>query len=316
MQIGRRAVGDRTMGHGETRYAAAGGSAQQRHIEGLPLGTRGGLAVAAQLSARCRVRAHRASRVAGGRLGQPDGAARVLQRPERRARVQRRARSSSTSGGARGCACRRARTASASRSSTSSAAPASTSSTPARSRSAAPSRASSSAGRTTRAAPATRRAAARSSSASLPPRPRKRRAPAEILTRLATRAYRRPVPTADGDEVQLLLEFYRLGRQEGGDFEAASSTRCRGCSSIRTSSIGSSVSPPTSRSAASTRSATSSSPRGSSFFLWSSIPDDELLAVAAAGELHEPDVARGTSRAAARRTNARSASSKTSPASG
>ena len=45
MQIGRRAVGDRTMGHGETRYAAAGGSAQQQHIEGLPLGTRGGLAV-------------------------------------------------------------------------------------------------------------------------------------------------------------------------------------------------------------------------------------------------------------------------------
>ena len=45
MQIGRRAVGDRTMGHGETRYAAAGGSAQQRHVEGLPLGTRGGLAV-------------------------------------------------------------------------------------------------------------------------------------------------------------------------------------------------------------------------------------------------------------------------------
>jgi hypothetical protein len=41
MQIGRRAVGDRTMGHGETRYAAAGGAAQRRHIEGLPLGTRG-----------------------------------------------------------------------------------------------------------------------------------------------------------------------------------------------------------------------------------------------------------------------------------
>ena len=45
MQIGRRAVGDRTMGNGETRYAAAGGAAQRRHLEGLPLGTRGGLAV-------------------------------------------------------------------------------------------------------------------------------------------------------------------------------------------------------------------------------------------------------------------------------
>src|SRR5262249_17616922 len=45
MQISRRAVGDLSMGHSETRYAAAAGSAQQHHVEGLPLGTRGGLAV-------------------------------------------------------------------------------------------------------------------------------------------------------------------------------------------------------------------------------------------------------------------------------
>jgi hypothetical protein len=45
MQISRRAVGDLSMGHSETRYAAPAGSAQQRHIEGLPLGTRGGVAV-------------------------------------------------------------------------------------------------------------------------------------------------------------------------------------------------------------------------------------------------------------------------------
>ncbi len=45
MQIGRRAVGDRTMGHGEARYTAVPGPAQRAPIEGLPLGTRGGLAV-------------------------------------------------------------------------------------------------------------------------------------------------------------------------------------------------------------------------------------------------------------------------------
>ena len=45
MQISRRAVGDLSMGHSEVRYAATGGSAQRRHIEGLPLGTRGGIAV-------------------------------------------------------------------------------------------------------------------------------------------------------------------------------------------------------------------------------------------------------------------------------
>jgi hypothetical protein len=43
MQISRRAVGDRTMGHGETRYAATPGAAQRAPIEGLPPGTRGGL---------------------------------------------------------------------------------------------------------------------------------------------------------------------------------------------------------------------------------------------------------------------------------
>ena len=45
MQIGRRAVGDRTMGHGETRYTALLGAAQRAPMDGLPLGTRGGLAV-------------------------------------------------------------------------------------------------------------------------------------------------------------------------------------------------------------------------------------------------------------------------------
>src|SRR5690606_38426561 len=45
MQIGRRAVGDLTMGHGETRYSAAPGRAQRSHVEGLPPGTRGGLAI-------------------------------------------------------------------------------------------------------------------------------------------------------------------------------------------------------------------------------------------------------------------------------
>jgi len=45
MQISRRAVGDSSLGHSEVRYAATGGSAQRHHIEGLPLGTRGGIAV-------------------------------------------------------------------------------------------------------------------------------------------------------------------------------------------------------------------------------------------------------------------------------
>jgi hypothetical protein len=43
MKISRRAVGDRTATPSQTTYAVPGGLSQDRHIEGLPLGTRGGL---------------------------------------------------------------------------------------------------------------------------------------------------------------------------------------------------------------------------------------------------------------------------------
>jgi hypothetical protein len=45
MKIGRRAVGDRTLIPSQVTYAAPGDYAQDRHIEGLPLGTRGGMLI-------------------------------------------------------------------------------------------------------------------------------------------------------------------------------------------------------------------------------------------------------------------------------
>jgi hypothetical protein len=45
MKISRRAVGDRTLTPTQLTYPAPGGLAQDRHIEGLPLGTRGGILV-------------------------------------------------------------------------------------------------------------------------------------------------------------------------------------------------------------------------------------------------------------------------------
>src|SRR5215467_9797237 len=45
MKISRRAVGDRTLSPTQVTYAASGGLVQDKHIEGLPLGTRGGLLV-------------------------------------------------------------------------------------------------------------------------------------------------------------------------------------------------------------------------------------------------------------------------------
>jgi len=45
MKISRRAVGDRTLTPTQITYAAPGGLVQDKHIEGLPLGTRGGLLI-------------------------------------------------------------------------------------------------------------------------------------------------------------------------------------------------------------------------------------------------------------------------------
>ncbi len=43
MKISRWAVGDRSMIPVTAKYVGAGGPAQRGHIEGLPLGTRGGI---------------------------------------------------------------------------------------------------------------------------------------------------------------------------------------------------------------------------------------------------------------------------------
>ena len=92
MQIGRRAVGDRTMGHGETRYTALPGAAQRAPIEGLPLGTRGGLAVEHTFPLDAEYELRRVRRDPGRGLEQPDRRARLLRRARRRRHVQRRAR--------------------------------------------------------------------------------------------------------------------------------------------------------------------------------------------------------------------------------
>ena len=68
LKISRAAVGDRSQGPTQVSYDAPGGS-QAAHVDGLPLGTRGGFALHAQLSARCGLRDPRAGarpRRAGG----------------------------------------------------------------------------------------------------------------------------------------------------------------------------------------------------------------------------------------------------------
>ena len=110
----------------------------------------------------------------------------------------------------------------------------------------------------------------------------------EILSKLVRRAYRGQV--ADGD-VDVLLDFYDDSRAAGGSFDDGIELALRRLL----------VSPEfLYRIEADPAAAGSDSPRGAyplgdlelasrlSFFLWSSIPDDELLDAAAQGRLGEP----------------------------
>ena len=107
-----------------------------------------------------------------------------------------------------------------------------------------------------------------------------------ILSALAQRAYRRPVTDAD---VAGLLSFYEEGRAEGG-FESGIEMAVRRLLVspeflFRTESDLANIAPNTNYRISDLELASRLS-----FFLWSSIPDDELLDLASSGTLHQPVV--------------------------
>ena len=105
------------------------------------------------------------------------------------------------------------------------------------------------------------------------------------LLTFATRAYRRPLSKEDRDD---LLAYYRSAReQDGMDHESA----------IRESLVYVLMSPDLCYRVDLVEGEKGSQPLSDfdlasrlSYFLWSSLPDEELLAHAAAGDLHEPKV--------------------------
>jgi hypothetical protein len=107
----------------------------------------------------------------------------------------------------------------------------------------------------------------------------------EALTQFAERAYRRPLAAAERDD---LLAFYRKLRQEGAleheealrDTLASVLLSPHFCFRYVVAEPGAAVRPLTDYELASRL----------SYFLWSSMPDRELLAHAAAGDLHRPEV--------------------------
>ena len=108
----------------------------------------------------------------------------------------------------------------------------------------------------------------------------------EILTTLARRAYRRPADEAD---LARLMPFFDDGLRRGG-FERGIQLALRRLLAsptfvFRAEQDPAGVAPGTAYRISDLELATRLS-----FFLWSSIPDDALLELAAAGTLHEPEV--------------------------
>jgi len=118
-----------------------------------------------------------------------------------------------------------------------------------------------------------------------PPRDEGEPCAREILTRLAARAYRRPVDSRD-PAVDTLLRFYEQGRRDG-DFETGIGNAVARLLVdpeflYRLEAEPADVAP-----GASYRVSDLELASRLSFFLWSSIPDEELSAAAVSGALHE-----------------------------
>jgi mono/diheme cytochrome c family protein len=107
-----------------------------------------------------------------------------------------------------------------------------------------------------------------------------------ILSSLARRAYRGPVSTA---EVDTLMEFYRRGRQ-AGDFESGIQEALARVLVAPRFVYRAEEEPATVASGEAYRVSDVELASRLSFFLWSSIPDDELLDVAIKGRLRDPKV--------------------------
>jgi hypothetical protein len=107
-----------------------------------------------------------------------------------------------------------------------------------------------------------------------------------ILGTLARRAYRRPVTDAD---METLLTFYQSGRNHG-DFQSGIESALRLILASPKFLFRSEPDPANIAAGSVYRVSDLDLASRLSFFLWSSIPDDELLNVAAAGKLKQPAV--------------------------
>lgn len=109
----------------------------------------------------------------------------------------------------------------------------------------------------------------------------------QIVNNLARRAFRRPVTTRD---TEMLLGFFQRGRNEGGSFDAGVEMALRRVLSDPEFIFRREMEPASAEPGKPYRISDIELASRLSFFIWSSIPDDELLRVAEQGRLRQPAV--------------------------
>ncbi len=109
----------------------------------------------------------------------------------------------------------------------------------------------------------------------------------KIVTSLAEQAYRRPVDSAD---ITGLMKFYDQGRKEGGNFESGVRMALQAILASPQFIFRLEEAPATSKPGQPYRIADFDLASRLSYFLWASVPDQELLKAASQGTLRTPAV--------------------------
>jgi mono/diheme cytochrome c family protein len=109
----------------------------------------------------------------------------------------------------------------------------------------------------------------------------------QIVDTLARRAFRRPVTP---DDTEALMSFYQQGRNEGGKFDSGIELALRRILADPQFVFRKEAVPADAKPGEPYRISDIELASRLSFFLWSSIPDDELLNLASQNKLHEPGV--------------------------
>ncbi len=109
----------------------------------------------------------------------------------------------------------------------------------------------------------------------------------QIITTLTGKAFRRPVAGADLD---VMMSFFRDGREEGGNFDAGIEAALQRILADPEFIYRSEIEPAEVAPGTAYRISDLELASRLSFFIWSSIPDEELIKLASENRLHESDV--------------------------